>query len=145
MNKIEFVNKTVGTQYVNRGCDYDGVDCFGLVYLYFRDVLGVVSELSDEYLNDKPFNVAFQAQLDLGQWVKIDDPQGGEVVFMLYDNNDLPTHCGVMIDNKTCLHAHGNDSIGQVVLWDIKKVKRYIQRIHGIETTPHMEFYKWQS
>lgn len=145
MHKDDFARKVVGTQYINRGHDYDGMDCYGLVYLYFRDVLGVVTDLTDEYLNGDDFTIAFQAQLESGGWVKTDSPEGGEVVFMMYDDNGIPKHCGVMFDSKTCLHAHGSDAVGQVTLWPMRKVEAYIKRIYGINHKPRLEFYKWQS
>lgn len=38
---LEFVERCRRAPYKPHGRDYDGLDCYGFVYLYYRDVLGV--------------------------------------------------------------------------------------------------------
>ncbi len=146
MTKNEFINEIVGCQYVNRGYAFDGCDCWGLVYLYFKEVLECVPSLTNEYLDDHEFTKAFHAQLESGEWEKVGTPSGGEVVFMMY-NGDIATHCGVMIDSINCLHALGDPKTnkGQTVVWEMSQVKRFLRRALEMNESPRVEFYKWRN
>lgn len=144
MNKKQFIEKIIGTPYENRAHSFDSCDCFGLVYLYYSEVLGIKFGLTESYLNGDDFHGAFMAQLQRGRWDKIKRPSGEEVVFMMY-NRDIPLHCGVMIDSVNCLHSLGNPTTntGQAVMWTISQVERYLWRVHGLDHTPRVEFYRW--
>lgn len=144
MNKSEFINEIVGTQWVNRAYGFDGCDCFGLVYLYYSQVLQVLPTLSAEYLENNDFSVAFQAQLDTGEWRSVDRPDGNELVFMCF-NGDIPMHCGVMIDRNQILHAFGDPTTGkgQVTIWNLSTMVRYLARYYKMDEMPRIEFYKW--
>lgn len=123
MNKIDFINDIVGTNYVNRGYSMNGCDCFGLVYLYYKHVHGVELELSEEYLNYEDFLTSFTAQLD--EWDEVDNPQDGDCCFVGFSDG-LPTHCGVMVSKTEVLHAKGKGmhSNGQVLAWKLKTMIR---------------------
>lgn len=40
--RLSFTKKVIGKPWSFRSCDYDKMDCWGLVSLYYSDVLGVV-------------------------------------------------------------------------------------------------------
>ena len=40
MTRNEFINKMIGKPWKNRACTLEACDCWGLVVLYFRYVLG---------------------------------------------------------------------------------------------------------
>lgn len=144
MGKSEFINKIVGTQYINRGYGFDGCDCFGLVYLYYSQVLGVIPTLTNEYLNSCEFQMAFQTQIDSGEWEAVDKPSGDELVFTCF-NGDIPMHCGVMIDRNQVLHAFGDPTTnkGQVTIWSVSTMVRYLSRYYKMNTLPRIEYYRW--
>lgn len=142
MTTDEFVSKIVGVSYKNRGHDFDSVDCFGVVYLYFRHVVGVIPSMTSEYSNGDSFSLSFNSQLSTGEWDMVDNPSGGEVVFMMF-NGEIPLHCGVMIDDSNCIHAMGDPvkNTGQVMLWKISQLKRYL----ATHSNGRLEYYKWSS
>ncbi len=145
MNKKEFIDKIIGTPWVNRAYGFDGCDCFGLVYLYYSQVLELIPTLTDEYLSKYNFTVAFQCQLDAGEWMKVDRPDGDEVVFVCFEG-DVPLHCGVMIDRNNVLHAFGSDkNQGQATIWNMAVMLRYLKRYYKMNEQPRVEFYKWRS
>jgi cell wall-associated NlpC family hydrolase len=144
MNQREFINKIIGTPWVNRAYGFDGCDCFGLVYLYFYKVKGVMQDLTPEYLNNKNFSDAFQAQLNSGSWIKVDRPAGDEVVFMCF-NGDMPMHCGVMINRNEVLHSFGSvENPRQVCIWTLKTMISNLRRYYKMNENPRVEFYKWE-
>jgi len=142
MDKKEFVNKIIGTPWVDRAYGFDGCDCFGLVYLYMSEVEGVIPKLSSDYLSGVEFQKAFNSQLDTGEWVRLDGPRNGAIVFMMYAG-DIPLHCGIMLDNVNCLHSYGGKNNGQAVVWKMPQVKRYLSRRFKLGEKPRVEFFKW--
>lgn len=141
MTREDFINKIVGTQYINRGYDYDGCDCWGLCYLYYRDVEGAIPKLTDSYINHDEFSIAFASQLS--EWDEIEQPEEGACVFVCF-NGEVPTHCGIMLDKGRVLHSFGDPRTdrGQVTVWKFHQMKRYLQTFYG-ECV--VRFYKWRS
>jgi len=139
MNKQEFIEKIVGTPWVNRAHSFDECDCFGLVYLYMKHVTGICPELTDDYLTGEDFAKAFSSQLESGKWVKQDRQDADTIVFMMYAN-DIPMHCGVMLDRVNCIHAFGSEGKGRVAVWKLSQVKSFLIGRFG---EPRVEFYKW--
>lgn len=142
MNKKDFTNKIVGTPWVDRAYGFDGCDCFGLVYLYLLEVENKTPSLTGEYVDGSSFSEAFNAQLETGEWVKLESPEEGAIIFMMYAG-DLPVHCGIMLNRVDCLHSFGCDGIGQVVVWKMAQVMRHLSRFYKLNEKPRVEFYKW--
>lgn len=144
MTKQEFINDIIGKPWINRAYSMDGCDCFGLVYLYLSKVCGLFPKLTTEYLNNQPFQEAFMAQLNTGEWQQVDSPSGGDIVFMMY-SGDVPLHCGVMIDSVNCLHSYGSDArAGQVVIWSLRQVKKHLSVALKLGESPRVEFFRCQ-
>lgn len=142
MNKKDFVNKIVGTPWVDRAYGFDGCDCFGLVYLYLSEVEGKIAKLTSCYTTGVNFSLAFNAQLNTGEWIKLEGPEDGAIIFMMYAG-DIPVHCGVMLNRVDCLHAFGSSGNGQAVVWKMSQVKKHLTRFYKLGETPRVEFYKW--
>lgn len=142
MDKNAFVDKIVGTPWVDRAYGFDGCDCFGLVYLYLAEVEGKFAKLTDSYLTGVDFQQAFNDQLDTGEWIKLNGPQDGAIVFMMYIG-DIPTHCGIMLDMVNCLHAFGSNGGGMSLVWKLSQVKKHLERYYKLGETPRVEFFKW--
>jgi hypothetical protein len=142
MNKKEFLNKIIGTPWVDRAYGFDGCDCFGLVYLYLSEVEGKISKLTNCYLDGTDFQLAFNAQLNTGEWARLDGPSDGAIVFMMYAG-DVALHCGIMLDKVNCLHAFGSNGKGQTVIWKMPQVKKHLSRFYKLGEAPRVEFFKW--
>ena len=41
MTKTEFIDRWIGTPWKDRAIGPNSIDCWGLVYVYYRDVLGI--------------------------------------------------------------------------------------------------------
>lgn len=129
MTENEFIKRWIGTPWEDRAIGPDSVDCWGLVYLYFRDVLNVeVSKPSDH----ENIITGFQSEVESGKWKECEHPSEG-LVFMSF-RGDSPMHCGIVTSKRRVLHAPGSpESKNTVALNSIKA----IQKVYG-----KCKFYK---
>ena len=104
MTKDEFISKAIGVQWVRWGSSWQGMDCYGLVVRYYKDVLDI--DLPDVPQTELAHGFELMSQI----WELCENPQDG-VGFMSY-RADIPTHCGVYIGNGLLLHSHGNPQSG---------------------------------
>lgn len=108
MTPQEFAARAVGVPWVRWRSDWQAMDCFGLVVLYFREVLGV--DLGAVPQTD----IASGFALARG-WLEC-GPDPGATAFMSWFDG-APTHCGVMLPEGVLLHAqagHPDESSGSV-------------------------------
>jgi len=117
MSLNDFILKMMNTPFVDKGRDYDGVDCWGVAYLAYRDVFGVqLPHYLDEY-DDAGSCRATRGQIEDAvmahrrKWEKVEVPQAMDVV--LFCLGGQPIHVGVMIDKNNFIHCE--KKIGVVV------------------------------
>lgn len=105
---IDF-NKYVGIPWEYKGRGDNGVDCLGLVRKFYKEEFGIdlpkyesccytgsVDEIKD--------GAKDIAQNEVGNtFVRVDDPQPGDVVLLYYMGN--PVHIGIVVDKRHFLHA----------------------------------------
>lgn len=99
MTRGEFIGRAVGIPWVRWRSDWWGADCFGLIVLYFREVLGV--DLGPVPQTD----IAPGFALADG-WAECaaDDAQA---CFMAW-RDGAPNHCGVVLPGGFVLHSEGS-------------------------------------
>lgn len=100
MKPQDFARRAVGLPWVKWRSDWAAMDCFGLVVLWFREVLGI--ELGDVPHTDIAAGLAAAPE-----WVETDSPEGA-VMWMAWVNG-VPVHCGVFLDQTYALHADGSE------------------------------------
>lgn len=110
MNDIDFINEMVGKPWVNRADTLEQVDCYGLVSLYYRLVLGVELPVIEGYKQGFRFDSLWRKEIrktwrQVGRWER-----GAMVTF--YDNKMNPAHVGICIGNQQVLHARGSEKGG---------------------------------
>lgn len=107
----------LGIPYVERGRDRDGVDCYGLVFLIYREVLGI--ELPRyEGAPDWRELEAVEAMLDdrLTEWIEVPkrDVRFGDVIVTRYQGR---RHIGISLGGSSYFHAGGcgttNEDLGR--------------------------------
>jgi cell wall-associated NlpC family hydrolase len=103
----------VGIPHVKRGRSKDGADCFGLVILLSREILGV--EIPDQG-HSRQSAIENDAKGSLRSlYARPDCPQIGDL--LLFNIGPHPIHCGFYVDEKRMLHSAAN--IGSVLeRWD---------------------------
>ena len=98
MTAQEFIERMVGTPWVKWRADFDGADCFGMLILYHRHVLGIeLGEVPHVSIDD-----GFRA---VTGWEECTE---GATSFMCF-NGPQAVHCGILLPNGGALHCEGSD------------------------------------
>lgn len=103
MTVEEFINRALAIPWVRWGSDWGGADCFGLLVLWHRHVLGVE-------LGEVPQTDIESGFSRASGWAAC-SADNGAACFMAY-RNGAPEHCGIVIDAMNVLHAQGCVSAG---------------------------------
>lgn len=131
MTVNEFIKKIIGVKWVDRACSFESVDCWGLVILYYRHVLGIELANINGY---KAKTITIQNAAipeSLRNWKPCH--QFNNSVFLAYVG-DIPSHVGIVIDNYA-LHAKGDEIQGGQV---------QLNRLDAIEKTyTKIEYYQY--
>lgn len=91
----------VGIPYQLHGRSRTGADCYGLVVMVYRDILGITLE---DY--DYASRVDAGALIDVHRtrWKQLAEPEHWAVAVI---RNGLdPMHCGIIVDHDLMLHTH---------------------------------------
>jgi len=125
-------DKYIGIPYVVNGRDYSGIDCWGLVCLYYRDELSIeLPSYQDAYENPAETRVEKAISLYKGNWNSTTTPDVGDVV--LFNIYGEPRHIGIYIGNNMFLHSRDNkDSVIESLA-----SPRWASRIEGIYKYAH--------
>jgi cell wall-associated NlpC family hydrolase len=103
------LDKFVGVPYVPNGRDYDGADCWGILYLYYRDVLGLLVPTYSAEMDARAFRRKEIAPLmaeERGRiWERVDVPQPGDGVLIRAGGHE--SHVGVYLGGGRMLHSEG--------------------------------------
>ena len=131
MNQDEFIKKWHHSPWVDRGVSVDGVDCWGLVGAYFKEVLGVdLTSPSDHF----DIATGFDDQIKMGVWQEANTPDTG--LFFTSFRGDRATHCGVVLNKQQVIHASGGlDLNGSVAIHSIRTIESVFGKVR---------YFKWQ-
>lgn len=127
MTPAEFAARAVGVPWVKWRSDWQAMDCFGCIVLFHREVLGV------------DIGTVPQTEIAAGfaaaqGWQELPGPAAGATCWMAWRDGS-PTHCGVLLDARTVLHAEGSaEHPGSVRVSRLEAVRR----VYG-----HIKFYRY--
>ena len=102
------ISKYLGLNYASKGRAFSGVDCWGLVYLFYRQELGYeVPDYSTDYEDAKHRkSVSEVIKNNIANWQKVEAPEYGDM--LLFNILGLPLHTAVYIGGNDFLHAFQN-------------------------------------
>jgi cell wall-associated NlpC family hydrolase len=123
-----FAARAVGIPWVKWRSDWSGCDCFGLLVLWHREVLGVD-------LGAVPETDIATGFAQASGWVECGGPEAGATCFMSW-RDGAPGHCGVLLSPSEVLHAEGNDRTPRSVR---VSTLRAVATVYGA-----MRFYRYQ-
>lgn len=123
----------IGIPFVSKGRSFKGCDCYGLVKLYYKEVLNI--ELPETVITaDKPRRIFVNYLNEISKnWIQTVPAKN--VVIALSINSEHPTlvtHFAVMIDEKRFIDIRENCNSYLTSIEDMK-IKNQIRG-----------FYKWQ-
>ncbi|MBJ8378400.1 C40 family peptidase [Citrobacter cronae] len=125
----DFISKVIGVPWANRACSFDKVDCWGLVVLYYRHVLGIELHQTQDYEAGEDFFTCYQG--DVVFWRKVDKPvEGG--IFVGY-RGAQPAHVGLVL-NRQALHSRGEN--GSVRMDSLLVIHRAFTKVEFFEYEP---------
>lgn len=110
----EFVDVAISTPFKIGGRDFDGWDCWGLVYCFYLHVFGVnVGSFSSEYDEKVTYDeLSKLIDVEKERWIRaIGNPEIGDV--SLYRVGKFRTHVGVVLPERKLLHCEAR--IGTVI------------------------------
>lgn len=93
-----------GLPYKHAGYGFDGTFCWGLVYLFYREALGIELPRYDKAVKDyKNIGDAHETFEGGSQdWIKTEEPHSGDVA--LIRRGGRIAHCGIYIEPRQMLH-----------------------------------------
>jgi cell wall-associated NlpC family hydrolase len=99
----------IGVPFLARGRDHAGCDCFGLVYLVYRDVLGItLASYVEAYAStEERAEIAALIAGDASAWPWTSVPAGREREFdvALFRRGGLDSHIGIVAARGRMLHV----------------------------------------
>ena len=128
-NKITLKNlfKYIGIPFVDKGDSFDGIDCWHLIKLFYKNELGIelndyyISALDTESINKALTDEKEKSKQNLNEWIEIDKPEPYCLVLinLMNDKNIFCDHIGVCIDNTYFLHAYAKTGscLGRFSRW----------------------------
>jgi cell wall-associated NlpC family hydrolase len=96
MTPDQFVSRAVGIPWERWRSDWAACDCYGLVILYFREVLGID-------LGTVPQSDIATGFFGLKCWVEC-EPEAGASMWMAWKDG-APTHAGILVSDDMVLHS----------------------------------------
>ena len=103
MTQSEFIGLVNGKPWANRACSFEQVDCWGLVVLYYRHVLGLELHHIAGYESGEEFITCYEQEHV--HWRRV--PVATTGCIAVFYRGEVPAHIGVMISPGKCLHARG--------------------------------------
>lgn len=104
MLKAEFLERVVGMPWHNRACTFEAADCWGLVILYYRHVLGIELHHSPDYEAGEDFMTCFEGEVVY--WHRAEHFSDGDIFIAYYGAQ--PVHVGLIVDGRA-LHSRGEN------------------------------------
>lgn len=122
MSKEEFLSRVLGIPWKNRACTFEAADCWGLVTLYYRHVLGIEIHQTPDYESGCDFLTCYDA--DVVFWRR-EDSFIDDGIFVAWVGSN-PVHVGLIIDGRA-LHSRGDN--GHVRPDSIRTIQKLFTRV----------------
>ena len=115
-----------------KGRALDGLDCWGLVRLFYKREMGIdLDDKSSDYADTSdPIIADLVAKDRFENWIEAEKPASGDVVLCRMRNR--PMHVGVYMDGGFMLHIEGGNT-AKVEKIDGLKWKRRILGIYRLK------------
>lgn len=120
MNQSHFIKKVLGVPWKNRSISWDAMDCYGLVILYYRHVLGIELPSVTGFSEGEPIADCWTDNIHT--WEQVHTPPIQGLLFTSY-KGDRPMHVGIVISPTHVLHCRGHiNNPGKVEIHSIRAI-----------------------
>lgn len=104
-------NDYVGIPYVEKGRDKNGLDCWGLVRLVYREQYNIdIPSFAEDYESYDEKHIQELILIGKENWTKVDTPEIGDAILLRI--NGLYMHVGVVISENQFIHVReGQDTV----------------------------------
>lgn len=127
MHRDEFISRIEGVPWSNRACSFDAADCWGLVVMYYRHVLGIEVHQTADYESGRDFMTCYDADVVFWQRSETFCDEG---IFVAWVGSQ-PVHVGLILGGLA-LHSRGEN--GHVRFDEIRTIQKLFTRV---------EFYQY--
>lgn len=95
----------IGTPYRSKGADSDGVDCYGLIHLIYKEQLGIsLPDFSEGYTDaNNQAEASKTIENGIPEFDLVTDQKLFDIVILRIMG--WPCHCGMYIGDNKMLHA----------------------------------------
>lgn len=131
------IRKYMLIPFEDKGRSFEGVDCWGLIYLIYKEELGItLPTYTDGYKKACAIEVQKIIDNNKGNWKQVEqkDVEQFDLVLMrsilTVEGKAViaETHIAVMVDKHSFIHTEENIGVSLV---NLKKDKRVVNRIVG--------------
>lgn len=112
-----------GIPYLRRGRDRQGLDCWGLVRLWYRDELGLALPSFADLDDGEAATAQELAARAREQWRQVETPEAGDVILLRGD----PLHVGVVLAPGLMLHTTRKLGASAVERYDTGRWRHRVQ------------------
>lgn len=127
------IDRFIGVPFTHQGRSFKGADCYGLVILYYKEILGI-NIIDTTIKANQPRRVYANFLKEITQnWEECKKQKNSVVALCMHvEHPQMVTHFGVMIDDDTMLHT-------------LDKQNSHLVNIDDAKVAPFLKgFYKWQ-
>ncbi|WP_431650329.1 NlpC/P60 family protein [Enterobacter hormaechei] len=122
MHREEFISRIEGVPWSNRACSFDAADCWGLVVMYYRHVLGIEVHQTADYESGRDFMTCYDADAVFWQRSETFCDEG---IFVAWVGSQ-PVHVGLIVDGRA-LHSRGEN--GHVRFDAMRTIQKLFTRV----------------
>jgi cell wall-associated NlpC family hydrolase len=120
--------------YSDLGRSESGCDCYGLVYLLYRDLLNITMPLYDGYNSEDSLQLGQYVEgstADRNNWVRVNKPKKGDLA--VFNLHGLPQHVAFMLDSHRFIEMTRYAGVrqGSIKIAEGKHTLAYICRYVG--------------
>lgn len=116
--------------YLDHGRDYDGADCWGLVYLVYRDFFNVeLDTYNEDYDVNRQQDVHRVIDSHLEDFEQVSRPKNGDIVVVRILGR--PWHCGIYFSPRINIHHMLHTQKGIGVTFENLNSTKWSKRIEG--------------
>ena len=101
------VNKYIGIPFEDSGRSQEGVDCWGLIHLFYKNERGIefplYTDLYETSFDKERVSEIINEEKVYWNQIEFDELQDGDVI--LFRVSGLPIHVGMVVDKNTFIHC----------------------------------------